>query len=149
MFGQRHDFAERHPLAPGLGDEPGAQAVRRPVAGHAGEAGAPLHDARDLIRGQRGAPDATAPEQAAEEGAVLQLRRRQPGLQGDHGVALERLARATTTELQPHCQALQTTVDLTAFEPGDLPDWLKDAEIEAFYLRAIGERIVPAPQGLQ
>ena len=109
----------------------------------------PGDDARDLIRGQRGAPDATAPEQAAEEGAVLQLRRRQPGLQGDHGVALERLARATTTELQPHCQALQTTVDLTAFEPGDLPDWLKDAEIEAFYLRAIGERIVPAPQGLQ
>lgn len=61
----------------------------------------------------------------------------------------ERAARATTTELQPHCQALQTVVDLTAFEPGELPDWLKDVGLEPFYVRALGQRIVPAPQRLQ
>lgn len=61
----------------------------------------------------------------------------------------ERVARATTTELQPHCRALRTTVDLTAFEPGDLPGWLKDASLEPFYVRAMGERIGLGPQGLQ
>lgn len=61
----------------------------------------------------------------------------------------ERVARATTTELQANCRALQIIVDLTTFEPGALPDWLKEARIEAFYLRAMGERITPAPQGLQ
>ncbi|GAB2507746.1 enhanced serine sensitivity protein SseB [Pseudoxanthomonas sangjuensis] len=61
----------------------------------------------------------------------------------------ERVARATTTELQPHCQALRTSVDMTAFEPGDLPGWLKDASLEPFYVRAMGERIRLGPQGLQ
>jgi len=61
----------------------------------------------------------------------------------------ERVDRATTTELQPHCRALRTTVDLTAFEPGDLPGWLKDASLEPFYVRAMGERIGLGPQGLQ
>lgn len=61
----------------------------------------------------------------------------------------ERVARATTTELQAHCQRLQTTVDLTAFEPGELPDWLKEIDIEPFYVRTLGRRLVQAPKRVQ
>ena len=61
----------------------------------------------------------------------------------------ERVARATTTALQAQSQVLQATVDLTAFEPGDLPDWIKDIELKPIYERAWGERLVPAPEGMQ
>lgn len=61
----------------------------------------------------------------------------------------ERAARATATELQAHCQALQMPVDLTTFVPGKLPDWLKDAALEPFYERAMGECFVPAPKRMQ
>lgn len=61
----------------------------------------------------------------------------------------ERAARATTTELQPHCKALQQTVDITTFEPGEMPDWLKDAAVEAFYDLALGRRLVAGPVGVQ
>lgn len=61
----------------------------------------------------------------------------------------ERAARATTTELQAQCQGLQTTVDLTAFEPGELPNWLKEAALEPFYVRAWGERFVQLPKRVQ
>jgi hypothetical protein len=61
----------------------------------------------------------------------------------------ERVARATTTELQLDCQALQATIDLTAFEPSDPPVWLKETGLGPFYVRAMGERIGLGPQGLQ
>lgn len=61
----------------------------------------------------------------------------------------ERAARATTTELQAHCQALQTSVDLTAFESGELPDWIKDTDLKPFYVRSWGERFVPPPERMQ
>ena len=60
----------------------------------------------------------------------------------------ERVARATTTELQLHCQALQVSVDLTAFEPGNPPPWIEEGSFEPFYVRAMGERIGDT-QGLQ
>lgn len=57
----------------------------------------------------------------------------------------ERVARATTTELQTHAEQLQQAVDLTAFEPGEMPTWLAAAEVAPFYDRALGERLVSAP----
>ena len=61
----------------------------------------------------------------------------------------ERVARATTTELQAYAEELQQSVDLTAFEPGDMPDWLAAAEVSPFYDRALGERLVSAPVQVQ
>lgn len=61
----------------------------------------------------------------------------------------EHVARATTTELQAHCQRLQTTMDLTAFEPGEVPSWLKEVDLEPFYVRALGRRLVHAPKRVQ
>jgi len=56
----------------------------------------------------------------------------------------ERVARATTTELQTHAAQLQQAVDLTAFEPGEMPAWLAAAEVAPFYERVLGERLVSA-----
>ena len=61
----------------------------------------------------------------------------------------ERAARATTTELQAHCQALQMPVDLTAFEPGELPDWIKGTDLKPFYVRSWRERLVKSPERMQ
>ncbi|MBN8427821.1 SseB family protein [Thermomonas brevis] len=61
----------------------------------------------------------------------------------------ERVARATTTALQTHADELQLSVDLTAFEPGEVPDWLADAVVAPFYERAIGERLVPGSARVQ
>lgn len=48
----------------------------------------------------------------------------------------ERAARATITALQANPHGLEVPVDLTTFERGALPDWLKDAGIKPFYQRA-------------
>lgn len=58
----------------------------------------------------------------------------------------ERVARATTTELQGHCHTLEIPVDFTAFEPGELPRWLQEAGIAPFYVRDLGRRLIPAPE---
>jgi hypothetical protein len=54
----------------------------------------------------------------------------------------ERAARATITAIQPHCERHGTSVDLTTFAPGSTPSWLTEAEVEAFYSRSWGERMV-------
>lgn len=57
----------------------------------------------------------------------------------------ERVARATTTALQGQCHTLLVTVDFTAFEPDELPQWLRETEITPFYLRDFGQRLASAP----
>jgi hypothetical protein len=54
----------------------------------------------------------------------------------------ERAARATTTMLQPMCNAHgSSSVDLTTFVPEHPPDWLTELQIEPFYRRGRGERL--------
>lgn len=61
--------------------------------------------------------------------------------------AAEHAVRATITALQAQPQGLEVPMDLTTFEPGALPAWLKDAGIQPFHQRALGEWKGLAPGG--
>ena len=61
----------------------------------------------------------------------------------------ERAVRASITAIQPLCQGRAAAVDLTAFEPGAEPGWVRKTGVSPFYARALGERMVTAPEGLQ
>lgn len=55
----------------------------------------------------------------------------------------ERAARATITAIQALCRVRDAAVDLTAFVPATLPDWVRDIGVKPFYTRALGQRLIP------
>ncbi len=61
----------------------------------------------------------------------------------------EHVVRATITQIQPLCLGREVAVDLTAFESGGQPDWVRDIGLPPFYVRALGKRLVAAPERLQ
>ena len=60
-------------------------------------------------------------------------------------VFAERVARAAITKLQAYADALRFVVDLTAFDPYDVPAWLTATEVAPFYNRAMAEQGSAAP----
>jgi hypothetical protein len=61
----------------------------------------------------------------------------------------ERAARATVTTIQPLCRARDALVDVTAFAPEAVPDWVRAADLTPFYVRALGQRLVAGSTALQ
>lgn len=61
----------------------------------------------------------------------------------------ERAVRATITTIQPLCRSREAAVDLTAFVPNALPEWMRHAGLEPFYVRALGQRLVTSSTAVQ
>lgn len=53
----------------------------------------------------------------------------------------ERAVRATITAIQPLCRVREALLDLTAFVPDAVPDWVRDVDLAPFYVRALGQRL--------
>ena len=53
-------------------------------------------------------------------------------------VDAEHAARATATEIHRHFEALETTVDFTAFDPASPPNWIIESGLEPFFIRDVG-----------
>src|SRR5436190_8272567 len=90
MFGHGHYFAERHALPTRLGDKSGAQTMRGPIPGKAGQFRPPLHDARDLIGSETGT-NSIAPTHATEEGTRVDPSLLKPSPNGRDRLIAQRL----------------------------------------------------------
>lgn len=61
----------------------------------------------------------------------------------------EHVIRAAVTEVQLHCQMPERPVDIASFEPGKMPEWLKNAGLEPFYERSLVARFVQSSKRIQ